>query len=293
MAKRTRDELQVEDPVGRATIGGREYILPDIQETEVRDGLIKLRAERDKLIKQRGKVEGQIDSIPQLKADLEEMKKSRFAPSELPDAQEIEDQEAAIVIHRDTLKQPQQDLEAAQITSEAYPQFCPAIASAQVTCPKAGELLSGEPSDPAVIEELGAKVQAQKEHIEALEKKLEQYASRLKAHQEHEAEIQKLEIKIEDLKAKKEAADTMRPLDDKVTALDTRIETGQALLDAVRDFWRHKDAADQARERIDKMEAEIILYDSLAKSMAPDGIPSQLIKDALRPVNEALALASS
>ena len=31
----------------------------------------------------------------------------------------------------------------------------------------------------------------------------------------------------------------------------------------------------------------------MAKSMAPDGIPSQLIKEALGPVNEALAQASS
>jgi DNA repair exonuclease SbcCD ATPase subunit len=214
-------------------------------------------------------VEGQIDTIPQLEADLEEMKKSRFVPSDLPDAQEIGDLE------------------------EAFPQFCPAIASVQVACPKAGELLSGEPSDPAVIEELGAKVQAQKEHIEALEKKLEQYANRLKAHQEHEAEIQKLETKIEDLKAKKEADDATRPLADKITPLDVRIEAGQALLDAVQDFWRQKDAADQARERIDKVEAEITLYDALAKALSPDGIPSQLVKEALGPVNEALAQASS
>jgi hypothetical protein len=65
-AKRLRDEFQVEEPADRATIGETEYILPDISEAEVQGGLVKLRAERDKLLTKRGKVEGEIEKLPEL-----------------------------------------------------------------------------------------------------------------------------------------------------------------------------------------------------------------------------------
>lgn len=292
-SKRTLEELKVEEPEDRATIGGRDYILPDIQEAEIQGALVKLRADRDKLITKRGKVEGEIENLPQLEANLEELKKSRFQPSELPDSQSIGDQETAIAIQKESLKKLKADLEAAQITQEAFPAFCPAIASAQVPCPRAGELLSGEPPDAETIEQLDAAVLEKEEHIQALEKKLEQDNKRLKIHQEHETEIANLETKIKDLQSKQESAEATKPLDEKIAAIDTRIENGQALHDAVRDFWRQKDAADQARERIDQIKTEITNYDVLAKALAPDGIPSQLIKETLGPVNEVLAQASS
>ncbi len=293
-SKRTLEELKVEEPEDRATIGGRDYILPDIQEAEIQGALVKLRADRDKLITKRGKVEGGIENLPQLEADLEELKKSRFQASELPDAQSIGDQETAIAIQKESLKKLKADLEAAQITQEAFPAFCPAIASAQVPCPKACQLISGaDDSDPEVIEQLDAAVMEKEEHIQALEQKLEQDNKRFKAHQEHETEITNLEAKIKDLQAKKESTEATKPLDEKISALDARIETGQTLHDTVRDFWRQKDAADQAKERIDKVKTESTTYDALAKALAPDGIPSQLIKEALGPVNEVLAQASS
>ena len=66
IAKRVRDEAKVEEPEDRATIGGTEYILPDIKEEEVKDGIATLRAARDKLLQKRGKVEAQTDKLPEM-----------------------------------------------------------------------------------------------------------------------------------------------------------------------------------------------------------------------------------
>lgn len=292
-AKRLREELTVEEPEQRATIGGTEYILPDLQEAEVQEGLAKLRTERDKLIQKRGKVEGEIDNIPRLEEDLAELEKSRFKPSELPDPQEIKDLEEALAAQKKILQGLQADLESARITQEAFPQVCPAIKGSQVPCSQAGQFVMKQPEDTRPLEELEAKVQTQQEHVETLEKNLERLTSRLKAHQEGEAEIEKLSAKIKDLKAKQDAADATKDLDLKIAALDARIKNGRDLLFAVQDFWRKKAAAENAQARIGQTEAEITLCDAMAKALAPEGIPSQLIKEALGPVNERLAKASA
>ena len=71
------------------------------------------------------------------------------------------------------------------------------------------------------------------------------------------------------------------------------MKTGYELLDAVRDFWRKKEAAEAVTAKVAQAEKEITLYDALAKALAPDGIPSQLIAEALEPFNKRLYLASS
>lgn len=292
-AKRLREELTLEEPEQRATIGGTEYILPDIREAEVQEGLAKLRTERDKLIQKRGKVEGEIDNTPRLEEDLAELEKSRFKPSELPDPQEIKDREEALEAQKKILPGLQADLESARITQEAFPQVCPAIKGSQVPCPQAGQFVLKQPEDSRPLEELEGRVQTQQEHVETLEKNRERLISRLKAHQEGEAKIEKLSAKIKDLKAKQEAVDATKDLDLKIAALDARIKNGQDLLFAVQDFWRKKTSAETAQARIGQAEAEITLCDAIAKALAPEGTPPQLIKDALGPVNERLAKASA
>jgi hypothetical protein len=81
-------------------------------------------------------------------------------------------------------------------------------------------------------------------------------------------------------------------LDQKIAVLDARMKTGYDLLDAVRDFWRKKEAAEAVTAKVAQAEKEITLYDALAKALAPDGIPSQLIGEAISPVNDLLEVAS-
>jgi hypothetical protein len=53
---------------------------PDISEAEVQEGLVKLRAERDKLLSKQGKVEGEIEKLPELESELAAMEENLPEP---------------------------------------------------------------------------------------------------------------------------------------------------------------------------------------------------------------------
>ena len=82
-------------------------------------------------------------------------------------------------------------------------------------------------------------------------------------------------------------------LDEEIAVLDARMKLGYDLLDAVRDFWREKEAAETVTAKVAQAEKEITLYDALVKTLAPDGIPFQLIAEALELFNKKLYLASN
>ncbi|MFP3866787.1 MAG: hypothetical protein ACLFUU_01320 [Desulfobacteraceae bacterium] len=74
--------------------------------------------------------------------------------------------------------------------------------------------------------------------------------------------------------------------------LEKRIELGQELLVKVKDFWSQHNHYQETKEQITRVDQEIKLFDTLAKALAPDGIPSQMIAEALEPVNKLLATAA-
>jgi hypothetical protein len=71
------------------------------------------------------------------------------------------------------------------------------------------------------------------------------------------------------------------------------MKIGHDLLEAVRTFWRKKNEVDAAKVKLEKADKEGILYDILAKALAPEGIPSQLIAQALKPINDLLQVAAA
>ncbi len=81
-------------------------------------------------------------------------------------------------------------------------------------------------------------------------------------------------------------------MDQKIKAHDAHLQVGQELLEAVRTFWRKKDQVDSAKAKLAKADKEAVLYDTLAKALAPEGIPSQLIAEALKPINDLLQVGA-
>jgi molecular chaperone GrpE (heat shock protein) len=149
------------------------------------------------------------------------------------------------------------------------------------------------PLDTAKVEKLKADLYEQQEEVERLGAELKVAQDRQKAFNEFQESYQKLSDKIAKLKEQQEQATATSQLDQEIAVLDARMKTGYELLDAVRDFWRKKEAAEAATAKVARAEKEITLYDALAKALAPDGIPSQLIAEALEPFNQKLYLASS
>jgi len=293
VAKRIVKEFAAEEPEPKATIGGVLRILPDIQTADVEAGLSALRAERDKLQRNRGKVEAKVDKLPELEAALVSLEAS---PPDPPDPDRpVEDFVKALEINRGILEALQRDVGA--MTEGQDPQNFPALCPAfNIGCPSAGkEAVKGTiPTGivPAVIARAKADLQEQEKEVTLIETDLAAARLAQVTYDDYCKQRQVLADKIAKIKEAQVQAQDTATIDDQITALDLRMKTGYELLDAVREFWRKKDAADAAQAKIAQAEKEIALYDALAKALAPDGIPSQLIAEALGPVNERLAFAS-
>ena len=269
-AKRLRDELQVKEPVDRATIGETAYILPDISEAEVQEGLVKLRAERDKLLTKRGKVEGEIEKLPKLESELAAMEENLPEP---PDPEEIEKLDNALKVNRPILEKliaENQALETGK-ADQVWPAMCPVFSGAGLECPKAGTVaVPGTPSpDPAKVEKLKADLKEQQEEVATLETELKAAQDRQVDFDLFQAAHQELSAKVEKLKSQKASSEATAALDHSIASLDTRLARGQDLLYAVSDFWRRKAEAEKAQEKIGQIEAEVTLYDTLAKALGP------------------------
>ena len=176
-----------------------------------------------------------------------------------------------------------------------YPKLCPAFPGSEIPCPKAGEVaLQGqEAPNPEKVKKLKADLQEQTDQVARLEKGLQEAQAKQTAYDDYSKKRQDLADKIAKLKEQQEDGKATTQLDEEIAALDIRMKTGYELLDAVRDFLRKKEAAEAATAKITRADQEVTLYDALAKALAPDGIPSQLIAEALEPFNKRLYVASS
>ena len=146
--------------------------------------------------------------------------------------------------------------------------------------------------DPAKVEKLKADLKEQQKEVATLETELKAAQDRQVDFDLFQAAHQELSAKVEKLKSQKASSEATAALDNSTASLDARLARGQDLLYAVSDFWRRKAEAEKAQEKIGQVEAEVTLYDTLAKALAPDGLPSRLIAEALGPVNDLLDVAS-
>ena len=294
LAKRTRDDAQVQEPETKATIGGVLRILPDIQTADVEAGLSALRIERDKLQQKRGKVEAQADKLPELEQELAEMVSNPVDPPD-PD-RPVEDFVKALEINRGILERLQKKVAAMTAGSDpkGFPDICPVYS---VECPSSRKVAvkgtKPQDVDPEVLKKTIADLQEQEKEVALIEADLAAAKHARATYDDYCKQRQALADKIVKLKEAQGQAQDSTSIDEQITALDQRMRTGYEMLDAVRDFWRKKDAAEAALAKVAQAEKEIVLYDALAKALAPDGIPSQLIAEALEPFNKRLYLASS
>lgn len=299
VAKRLVKEVTVEDPEPKATIGEREYILPDIQQEQVQSGLDTLRADRDVLLQKRGKVEAQAEKLPELEKQLANLEAE--APDE-PEEGEVERHEKSLEVNRGLVTDLEVKIKAMTDGKDplCWPRVCPVIPFSAVNieflCPRAGqEAVPGTKpkTDPASLEKLKAQLAEIQKEVVLIENDLQQAKLAAAVYADYQKQHDSLQAKITKTKEREaQAPEDMAGIENKIKALDARLAIGYELLDAVRDFWRQKEAADAAKEKVAKAEKEIALYDALAKALAPDGIQSQLIAEALGPVNERLAAAS-
>jgi hypothetical protein len=288
-AKRVLAELKTDEPEKQAVIGGKTYVLPDIQAADVDGGLKKLRAERDKLLKQRGKVEGSLEQLPELEKEL-----AALGEPEPPEPGEIQEWQEALAVNEPILTDLEAKVKGLEhgVPAQHFPAMCAAFADHP--CPNSGKVAipAIDPSDLAEAAKLRADLTEQQDQVKRLQDSLKAAQDKQTAYDAALADKQELTAMITKLQGQQGQAQATAEIDQKVTALDTRIAQGESLKDAVRDFWRVQEAAEKDQARVAQVEAEINLYNALAHALAPDGIPSKLIAEALGPVNDLLDRAA-
>lgn len=291
IAKRLRKEAEVEEPETQATIGGKEFILPDIQGTEVQEGLAKLQTNRDQLLQKKGMANGELDKLPGLEKELAALEGNPIAA---PNLGEIKRLQSALEASRPILADLQKQVDALT-TAKAprfYPSICPALPGGEIPCPKAGEMaISGQKAfNAAMTEKREADLKAQEEKVASLEEDLQKAKANQAEYEEYPKKRLNLTVQVARIK---EQTTATAELDKGIAALDTRMQIGRDLLDAVRTFWRKKNEVDAAKAKLATAAKETILYGTLAKALAPEGIPSRLIAEALKPINDLLQVAAA
>lgn len=290
IAKAVLKEAKVEEPKQRATIGGKEFILPDIHEAEVKEKLANLQKTRDDLLQKRGKAMGDMEKLPDLEKELAILEANPIKP---PEPGKIERLQAALKVSRPILAslQKQVDSLGPGKAPKFYPVVCSAFPGSEIPCPKAREeaLRGQKAADPVKTEKVQGYLKNEEEKVSRLEKDLQEAQDKQTAYEEYPQKRRDLAAEI--TKIKVEAARTA-DLDKEIAVLDDRMKIGQDLLATVRTFWREKDAFDAAVAKLAKAEKEAILYDDLAKALAPEGIPSRMIAEALKPMNDLLQVAA-
>ncbi|MFP3868865.1 MAG: hypothetical protein ACLFUU_12030, partial [Desulfobacteraceae bacterium] len=289
-AKRLQEHLGNITPPDQKCVLGPDntgYILPDINVDEVKNQLKTLNAQRDELVKRKGHKEFKEAKARAIKTTLVKLK------ADLPES--VGDAETATAMFQNDvsrLKAKKEELEAKLRVCqepEHFPKTCPVIRQTQTPCPRAGESIGGTVG-LAEIHEAKSELERVVTELADAKTNLKNIEEKIKTRRDTKNQIAKLEKELADLQ--KPTAETSPDLKEKIADLDDRIELGQELLVKVKDFWAQHNHYQETKEQITRVEQEIKLFDTLAKALAPDGIPSQMIAEALEPVNKLLATAA-
>lgn len=289
-AKAVLKDAKVEEPKQMVMVGDTEFILPDYKEAELIKGLERLQKSRDDLLQKKGKAAGEyeaeMDKLPELQKELAALDAHPLKP---PEPGEIKQLQSAIDAKRPTVEdfQKQIGIMESYNAPKSFPAICPAFSGFEIPCGKARqEAVAGKKAEaPSRIEKVRGFLKIQQEEMERLEKDLQE--AQAKAH--YPQKRQDLAEKIDNLRAQ---ATIKVQLDEEIAVLDAAIKNAQELLGAVRSFCKEKDAFDAAAVKLSTADKEALLYDVLAKALAPEGIPSRMISEALAPMNDLLQLAA-
>lgn len=288
-AKRVKDSLVVPEPEKEFRIGDRPYDLSAVDTDRITATMETLQKDRDELIMAKGRHEEALSA----KARIErELSVARNTPPPGPSGN-IEQLEATLKKTQEELKEARANLLDLQGTpSKVFPAKCP-VPYLMVPCPNAGQeiVLGKAPASPAEIEQAEAKCTELSGLATTQARELTAVKEAEATSRAHQEKIARLEGELKQAEAS--AAETLpSDIDEQIATIDHRLGNGRTLLAEVREYRRLVDQATEAQNRLTQTDQEIHLYDFLAKALAPNGIPSQMIVEALGPVNYLLERAA-
>ena len=284
-AKRVLDAVSdTKQPEKTLTIDGQEYDIPTLNFSAIEGTLKELQTQKDDFLRQKGAGESRARRQGQITAQLDRIKAMVEPPHEITGI------EVEIVGLKNSLQLVNEQIAKASTRQEFFPATCPAITLAQVSCPNIGQGVGQEPPAPGVIEAL-------QQNKAGLAKATEQATTRL-----HEARRQDEEYRTamtrkatleEDLTKLESEPEAGADLDAEIATRERRIARGRSFQEAIRDYETALAQFKDAQGKMKDCNQEITLYDALQKALAPTGIPSQMIAEALGGVNDRLADAGA
>jgi len=283
-AKRVKDSLgDAKEPEKILAVDGDEYSIPTLNFAAIEGTLKELQAQKDDLLRQKGAGEARTRRRDQIRVQLDRI----VAMVEPP--HEITSLEVELSAINESLQRVNDEIVKANTRQEFFPTTCPVIMLAQMPCPNAGQMVGQDPSLPGVIEALQqnkagfGKAQAQAiQKLQEARRQAEEYRSAMERKAALEEEMGRME-----------SEPSRTDLDTEIDTRERRITRGRAFQQAIREYEADLARVQGAQDKIATCDQDIILYNALAKALAPDGIPSQMIAEALDGINEKLAGAST
>lgn len=286
-AKRLRDEYKgATEPEKTITIDEKEYDIPTLSLSAIEATLRDLQAQKDDLLRQKGAGEAWAKRLATIKGQLE-----RIVTLPLPPAddfirllqQDLQDNKNALEVNAEEIKQ-------ATVQEQSFPAICPAISLQFMACPKAGIRVGHTLPEPGVIESLTQNRQGLIKTGDEITTKLAEANKQVEEYQAAMTRKAALEEELSKLKSEPEAG---TDLDTEIAQRQQRIDRGRAFEKAASDYDIALNIYKANQEKLAAAEQEVIIYDALQKALAPDGIPSQMIAEALDGINELLDEAAT
>lgn len=284
-AKRLKDAYEeIKAPKQTLNLDDQEYDIPTLNFQAIEATLRELQTQKDGLLRQKGAAEARVKRLAKIQGQLETM-----AVIGAVDPGEITRLQVELEATKKDLETNAEEIRQAAVQNQTFPAICPAINLEQIPCPKAGQIVGAEPPAPEVLEALT-------QNRQGLIKKSNEINTALSAaHQQADscqAAAEKKQSLQEELARLQAEPDPGADLDIEITTREQRLAKGRAFQSAITKYEGELSRFQETQTKVAVAVQEIELYDLLAKSLAPDGIPSQLISEALDAVNTLLQEAA-
>jgi hypothetical protein len=287
-AKRVRDTYKdATEPEKTITIDGKEFDIPTLNVQAIEATLKDLQKEKDDLLRQKGAGEARAKRLETIREQLEKIGTLPLPPAEdfiRQLRQDLQDGQNAMTIIMEEIKQ-------STVAEQFFPATCPAITLMEMACPKAGIRVGHTPQKPGVIDSLKQNQHGLNKTLDEISDKLSEAKRQTDEYQALMARKTALEEELARLQSEPEAGGT--DLDTEIATRQRRIDRGQAFRIAIANFNTLQVQYLDTLTKLAAAEQEVIIYDALQKALAPDGIPSQMIAEALDGINELLEEAAT
>lgn len=285
-AKRVRDTyVDVVAPVKTLTINGKDYDISTFNLSAIEATLKDLQKEKDDLLRQKGAGEARAKRIEKIQ---EQLRGCEIIKPVNPD--EIARLQEKLRLNKEALEVNAQEIIRAAVENQTFPATCPVITLERIACPKAGEKVGAEPPESGIMEALTANRKELIKQGDEITADLFALQQLDKGYLTATGKKANLENELVRLQAEPEAnAD----LDAEIAARQQRIDRGRVFNQAIHDYNLALAQYQSTQEKLAAAQQEVIIYDALAKALAPDGIPSQMIAEALDGINELLEEAAT